>query len=746
MAWTDAAVRADRQAPAQYMGAVQRRGARGRVAQLLFAGDDDSLLICVPAGAHFVEFFICRDAKGVKQHRRRRKARERARRDGSGAEAEPADVDDDAAAADDGDYQYDTVAADEFAPLCQMETPHRVRSVDAIGNVDRGEPLPRHKRLQLLVSMRNNAVATYVSGGAADADEPTVDKDELGESVLQLRAQSAIEHGGHRSDVRHVSLSSDSSLLLTGARDGAKVWNVERSAVVRTLEGVSVLSGCFVPGNEHVLLGTKAGELLVYELASQRCVQTISNAHQGPVWSIQLVPGSGDSFATAGGDKKVHMWQLELVQVEAGGALELNASVQRTLELPDDVLSLRFTADGKLLAAALLDHTIKVHFVDSFKFFVALYGHRLPVMAIDASSDNALLVSGSSDKNVKIWGLDFGDCHRSLFAHDDAVMAVAFQPNTHYFFSAGKDARVKYWDADAGELVLVLEGHHGPVWSLALGDVAGEPFVVSGGADRTWRVWERTEALVFAEEERELRIEARLEAADLDRAEHGAGIVDERETSAATRDTTETLKAAERLGEVLRLADGELAARAAAHVAKRARLSETAAVEPATQLGDTELVARFDDATDVLPNQLLLGLKPSRYVLRQVREIRRTELDAALMALPLDHCASLLRYTLRWLECGIAVELATRVATFVVRAHSAVLCRSTVYAPLLDKLARSATQRLREYRDEIGFNEAALNYLQRELEAKNVRVFTDTNKTLRDVRAAARKRTASTTL
>ena len=107
---------------------------------------------------------------------------------------------------------------------------------------------------------------------------------------------------------------------------------------------------------------------------------------------------------------------------------------------------------------------------------------------------------------------------RSLFAHDDAVMSVAFQNDTHYFFSAGKDSLIKYWDGDRGDLVilenlkvsffsnisfffqkkngkiLVLSGHQGPVWSLAVSQRATMPFVVSGGADRSWRVWVRTES------------------------------------------------------------------------------------------------------------------------------------------------------------------------------------------------------------------------------------------------------------
>lgn len=65
----------------------------------------------------------------------------------------------------------------------------------------------------------------------------------------------------------------------------------------------------------------------------------------------------------------------------------------------------------------MLDASIRVVFYDTFKQYLNLYGHKLPVLTASASSDGALLVSGGADKTVKIWGLDFGDCHRSLLAH-----------------------------------------------------------------------------------------------------------------------------------------------------------------------------------------------------------------------------------------------------------------------------------------------------------------------------------------
>lgn len=60
--------------------------------------------------------------------------------------------------------------------------------------------------------------------------------------------------------------------------------------------------------------------------------------------------------------------------------------------------------------------------MDTLKFFLSLYGHKLPVLGMDISSDGTLLATGSADKNLKIWGMDFGDCHKSLFAHADRFL------------------------------------------------------------------------------------------------------------------------------------------------------------------------------------------------------------------------------------------------------------------------------------------------------------------------------------
>ncbi len=41
---------------------------------------------------------------------------------------------------------------------------------------------------------------------------------------------------------------------------------------------------------------------------------------------------------------------------------------------------------SQYIAVGLLDSTVKVFFDDSLKFFLSLYGHKLPIMSIDISS------------------------------------------------------------------------------------------------------------------------------------------------------------------------------------------------------------------------------------------------------------------------------------------------------------------------------------------------------------------------
>lgn len=157
-------------------------------------------------------------------------------------------------------------------------------------------------------------------------------------------------------------------------------------------------------------------------------------------------------IVTCSSDKKIKHWKINLDKNEN----KLTIEVEKTIEAVDQITYCMMSPDYTYLIYSLLDNSIRVYYDDTNKFFINLYGHKLPVLCFDVSTDGHLLISGSADKNVKLWGMDFGDCHKSFFAHNDSVTVVKFVPKTHYFLSGSKDRVVRYWDGDSVKKLLFL--------------------------------------------------------------------------------------------------------------------------------------------------------------------------------------------------------------------------------------------------------------------------------------------------
>jgi len=69
-------------------------------------------------------------------------------------------------------------------------------------------------------------------------------------------------------------------------------------------------------------------------------------------------------------------------------------------------------------------------------------------------------------------------------------------------------------------------------------------------------------------------------------------------------------------------------------------------------------------------NPLLLGLTPTRYLLKELRGIRAADLEEALHALPFAAARELLRYLLHWLRKGLVPELCCKCVLFLVKLHN----------------------------------------------------------------------------
>ncbi|MBW4595678.1 MAG: CHAT domain-containing protein [Brasilonema angustatum HA4187-MV1] len=185
----------------------------------------------------------------------------------------------------------------------------------------------------------------------------------------------------------------------------------------------------------------------------------------------------GKILATASGDNTVKLWDIATLK-------EIKTLTGHT----NSVNGTSFSPDGKILATASFDKTVKLWDTATGQVIKTLSGHTNPVNGTSFSPDGKILATASFDKTVKLWDTATGQVIKTLSGHTDSVNGTSFSPDGKILATASVDNTVKLWDTATGQEIKTLSEHTDTVNGTSFSP--NGKMLATASRDKTVKLWD----------------------------------------------------------------------------------------------------------------------------------------------------------------------------------------------------------------------------------------------------------------
>jgi WD40 repeat protein len=205
----------------------------------------------------------------------------------------------------------------------------------------------------------------------------------------------------------------------------------------------------------------------------QEIIYNIKEKSRFEGYKVAFSP-DGKQIAFASIDKTIKVWSIDGKELQA---------FRSYTNLVSDI---EFSPNGKQIAFAGDDGIIKIWNIKDKKI-QTLSGHQRAVTSIAFFPDSEQIASASLDRTVKIWGVD-GKPLQTLQGHKDIVVSVAISPDGKSLASASWDNTIKIWSREGKELQ-TLKGHSHQFSSVTFSP--DNKLLASTSWGNTLKIWSR---------------------------------------------------------------------------------------------------------------------------------------------------------------------------------------------------------------------------------------------------------------
>jgi WD40 repeat protein len=335
----------------------------------------------------------------------------------------------------------------------------------------------------------------FVAVIAASAHGQDKKRDATVREVLALK---------HDESVAHVAISPDGKRILgvcetfpIAVMGHVKVWDTNTGKLLLTLKydkhgGVSVAE--FSPDGKRitgVCWDNSRTSIKTWDAATGKVVtESVYLDHPMSVRLPLLSPDRKRLFSHADITGRLALYGTVTVW-DAGTGKSLR-SIKADAE---EVRGLAVSADGKLLATASADRTLRLWDLATGKEVRTLKGHAGPPGPVAFSPDGKRLVSSGAVTDyrwdVNVWDIDTGKVVFDLDMKglEVSISSVAFSSDGKLVAAGENNGAMKIWDAATGKAVVVFKAY--PKREVRC--IAFHPDgkrIVTGADDKQVKVWE----------------------------------------------------------------------------------------------------------------------------------------------------------------------------------------------------------------------------------------------------------------